>query len=448
MRLMRRCLDNEGGWILPTMLILAGVMVIAVLSVLEIGATDGSLAKRDNDASQALFLAESGIQRGEAWLRAQTSAPSDTMYPFGEAVQHMAGGTYTGKIWPDTTGVRTTFTVASKGVAGSRWRSLQVDVQPRAFTDYLYYVNRNVGGGWPHWFYTGEIIDGPMHCNGEFGIMGDPTFVGHVSSGASTFFYYNNGSAFSSSAPHNAPHDEPVFQDGYTLGAPPMDWVSQSDLNTVAGINDITLNGNHEVVFGRDDGSGPMIGYVSYRKNKNWTDVLISSMTNGVIYCNGGVELSGVLDGRITIVSGGQIDIVDDVVYYDSDANGPTETCDDMLGLIAGTKINVANNAANRNDCEIHCYAIAVNNQGCLVEDYSSGSPRGTLTLYGGIGQDKWGPVGTGYWNGSEVIVMTGYERDFHYDWRFRDALPPGFDLIVFESDGFVRVAWRDVTTY
>lgn len=54
--------------------------------------------------------------------------------------------------------------------------------------------------------------------------------------------------------------------------------------------------------------------------------------------------------------------------------------------------------------------------------------------------------MGTGYWDGDEIVVLTGYERDFHYDWRLRSLLPPGFDAIAFTGGALVRVAWRDVT--
>ena len=205
---------------------------------------------------------------------------------------------------------------------------------------------------------------------------------------------------------------------------------------------------NKKLIFGRDDGSGPMLGYVSYSKiNKNqWTDVELSSF-NGIIYVGGTCHVSGILDGQATVVSNSMIEIVDDLVYAGSDANGPLPDCDDILGLVASTKVNVADNAANGSDCVVHAHIMAMNNQASLVESYSQGSPRGTLTIHGGLAQDKWGPVGTGYydWEGN-FHVLTGYVRDFHYDWRLRSILPPGYSAIIFKGGGFDRLAWRQIT--
>ncbi len=191
-----------------------------------------------------------------------------------------------------------------------------------------------------------------------------------------------------------------------------------------------------------------MLGYVSYSKagKNNWTDVLISSF-NGIVYVNGQCNVEGVVDGQVTIATNGIMNITNDLTYADSDANGPCGGCNDILGLIAGSKLNVEDNVPNGTDCVIHAHMIAINNQAALVEHYAQGSPRGTLTVYGGMAQDKWGPVGTGYYDlDGDFHVLTGYERDIHYDWRLRTMLPPGYSSIIFGGGGLERLAWREIT--
>ena len=192
-----------------------------------------------------------------------------------------------------------------------------------------------------------------------------------------------------------------------------------------------------------------MLGWFSWRKTGTtdpWNDVDISSF-NGIVYVNGDCWVSGILDGQLTISCNADILIVDDVVYADSDENGPREGCDDLLGLAASVRTSVADNVPNGNDCVIHAHLLACNNQSGLVENYSQGTPRGTLTIYGGLAQDKWGATGTGYYDGDgEFHLLTGYERDLHYDYRLRDILPPGYSAIMYPGFAYDRMTWREIT--
>jgi hypothetical protein len=61
------------------------------------------------------------------------------------------------------------------------------------------------------------------------------------------------------------------------------------------------------------------------------------------------------------------------------------------------------------------------------VDSYGSGSPRGTLTLYGGIVQENRGPVGTLDNDGN---ISTGYLKNYSYDKRFIDNPPPFYPPI------------------
>ena len=442
----RNTLTSESGSTLVVVMIFALVMLISALALIELGAQDAALALRDVRMSQAFYNAEAGAERGEAWLGDQSSMPTTPTMPFTSSPESFGGGLMLVSITPDAAASRIVYTIRSLSTVQGKSRAIEVDLTPTAFTDYLYYTNSSVGPGSPGYFRSGDVVDGPIHINDMMAIWGDPVFESEIHTTATEIQYYNDGSLIQTSALENAPHDNPVFEEGIELGAATIPWLDEGDLNTLKSLAGLSLS-NQEIVFGRDDGSGPMLGYVSHSNigKDLWTDVELSSF-NGLIYVNGSCLVSGIVDGQATIVNNTSISIVDDLVYAGSDANGPLPDCDDILGLVASVTVSVADNAANSNDCVVHAHIMAMNNQASIVDNYATGSPRGTLSIHGGLAQDKWGPVGTGYYDGDDNFhLLTGYERDFHYDWRLRTMLPPGYSAIIFNGGGFNRLVWREI---
>ncbi len=464
---------NDEGSTLVIVTMLTAVLLILCLSIYQISAQDASLAHHRECRSRALYLAESGLSTAKAWLEAQEIPPDSltTFHPFGPAPDTLGGGTYTVSIEPDALNPgssRWIYTIASSGDVEGHQRALEADVATGTYASFVYYTNREhmPGGGNPLWFGSADLIDGPLFTNDQVSIWGDPTFLGAIQSAYGgpddpahshdPMFLYYNGSAsdhLESAAPHNAPHDNPTFAEGYELGVTEIPFPSHSvlhDLRDLAGDGGISLNGNYECVLGRPDevDGSPMYGYLSYRKDstqpKPWNDVDLSTI-NGVVYVNGTLQVSGVLDGEVTLVSGGHIEIVDDIVYRDSDESGPREGCDDILGLISGADINVVNNDANGDDCVIHAAMIAINNT-FRVENWNTGTPRGSLSVHGSIVQDFRGPVGTGYWDGDEMIILTGYSKNYHYDQRLQEMAPPSF-IELFHTGRYVQLRWREVAS-
>jgi hypothetical protein len=442
----RKTLTGESGSTLVIVMICALVMLITALALIDLGAQDAALALRDVRVSQAFYNAEAGAERGEAWLGDQTNMPTTSTMPFSDSPESFGGGLMLVSITPDASGSRVVYTIRSLSTVQGKSHAIEVDLTPTAFTDYLYYTNSDVGPGSPGYFRTGDVVDGPIHINDMMAIWGDPVFEHEIHTTATEIQYYNDNSPIQTSALSNPPHDFPVFEEGIEMGAAPIPWLDESDLNTLKAMAGLSL-ANQQLVFGRDDGSGPMLGYVSYSKigQNSWTDVDLTSF-NGLIYINGACEVSGIIDGQATVVSNTSISIVDDLVYAGSDANGPLPNCDDILGLVASVSVSVADNVPNSTDCVVHAHMMSMNNQASLVDNYSQGSPRGTLTIHGGLAQDKWGPTGTGYYDEQdEFHLLTGYERDFHYDWRLRTMLPPGYSAIIFNGGGFNRLVWREI---
>jgi hypothetical protein len=438
---------NESGSTLVVVMIITIVMLITTFAVVELGAQDAALAVRDVRASQALYMAEAGLERAHAWLQHQQTRPTTAVNPFGDYADTLGGGLYFSYIIPEPGASRPVYRVTSVATLDGRTRAVETLMTPRSFTDYLYFTNRDVGPGSPGYFRTGDVIDGPIHLNDEICIWGDPIFENRVESTWPTMLYHNDWNPVHLSSLSNPPYDIPDFRGGCELGTAHMEWLAQPDVNTLKNMADLSIS-NAEIVFGRDAGAGPMLGWMSYRKigNTTWNDVEISSF-NGIVYVNGDCTVQGILDGQVTICSNTSISIVDDIVYADSDANGPLPGCDDMLGLVASVRVYIDDTPANYNDCVVHGHLLAINNQASLVEHYDQGTPRGTLTIYGGLAQDKWGPVGTGYYDmDGNLHVLTGYVRDVHYDWRLQTMLPPGYYAIMFPGVHYARLGWREIT--
>jgi hypothetical protein len=157
--------------------------------------------------------------------------------------------------------------------------------------------------------------------------------------------------------------------------------------------------------------------------------------TKGVIYVNGTTALSGQLQGRVTIYATGNVAVIDDLTYAVDPSN---KRCVDILGIISGNNIFVADNAIEgpqdiakygsdyRNfsatkDVYLQGVMLAINTS-FGAENYASGPQdangcegqkvgRGCLYLTGGIIQQARGPVGTFTGSGA-----TGYTKRYSYD--------------------------------
>jgi hypothetical protein len=160
--------------------------------------------------------------------------------------------------------------------------------------------------------------------------------------------------------------------------------------------------------------------------------------TKGVIHVNGTVAVSGVLRGRVTIYATGNVVILDDMRYA-SDPGSAGFNCSDILGIISGNDIAVADNAINtppnvagttyRNvddtkDLYIHGVLMALN-ESFRVLKYNVGpsdvydcsgvnSGRGCLYLTGGLIQQRRGAVGQT--NGNGFIKRYSYDRCANYN--------------------------------
>jgi hypothetical protein len=177
-----------------------------------------------------------------------------------------------------------------------------------------------------------------------------------------------------------------------------------------------------------------------------------------IIYVRGNIlGLSGTLEEKeqTTVVASGRIDITGHVQYEDPPVvTDPNDNPLNVLGLYsAGNDIRITTAAPN--DLVLHAILMAGNrgdsyNSSVHVQNYDSGSPRGTVRLIGGLIEEYYGAFGT--FDSTTGQQRTGYGRDFRYDRRMsRGFTPPyfpttpQFEIVQAQGLAGARPAWREV---
>ncbi|MBK8944846.1 MAG: hypothetical protein IPM32_06175 [Ignavibacteriae bacterium] len=278
---------------------------------------------------------------------------------------------------------------------------------------------------------TGDTIDGPFHTQTKLNTLGSPVFLGKVTT-KQGINMVGNKYGF---GPAN-----PEFKGGYET---PVD--VPFTLNTSALLGVASTGGR---VFQHPSGSNLDVRLhfnadetVEWSTRKtgtsSWSTPIVADLdtftTNGVIWNKkGNLYLSGTVNGKYTVGtakgggSTGYVYLEDDIVYRKDPlkfVNGGTTItnpdCEDMLGIIAEKQVVVKDNAANRDDINIHA-ALFNYDGGITVEGISSSKPNmGTMRIHGSLIENS--AQTTGYTNGA------GYHQVIKYDKRYRNSTPPSF---------------------
>jgi len=424
--------SERGNALITVMVIISAVLLVAsALYITAVG--EGDLVEQSVDSAKAFYIAEAGQERGIGWLKGMADHGH---YPDEASVENevLGEGTY------DVSMTKVAglypwlleYEVVTRGTVDGVAREVVSRVRRETFAQYIYFANNPAD----IWFTSGDSLNGRMHVNGEIKISGDPWFGGKVTSTADHMVIHGGSN--------------PTFEAGYELGVSEMDLPSVGDLSQTVvqqarngGVYERKLRGwsaRYEVRLGMAE------GYLSYRSYErrgwwgyhysDWNHVRIED-TNGVFVFVDEVHIEGTLDGQATVASGEDMYITDNILYEDSTpGQGPNPGADDLLGLISLENIIVADNAANRNDCEIHAHMMALD-ESFTVENYQWGDPRGDLTVYGGFAQDRMGPIGTfhhGYG------ISTGYNKDYHFDRNMTTQSPPSYP----QTDDYIVVDWEE----
>ena len=165
---------------------------------------------------------------------------------------------------------------------------------------------------------------------------------------------------------------------------------------------------------------------------KGWANMVVSIPAYGTVYVKtatnrkatktGNITVSALngLGSRLTLVSDNDINIVNHVRYKTNPQTNPNST--DALRLIAKHDVVVQSAAPSNLDIYAH---IICQTGGFGVLNYTTGSPKGNLNVYGGIVNFIRNPVGQ--------IGVSGYSKNYIFDVRFTTTPPPNYPTVTDE---------------
>lgn len=431
--------DSERGSTLLVVLILMSALAAIAGGMSFMASTEKVLASNDVQEKKTFYLAEAAIEEAIQYLNTLgepflgTGINQDGPIALLTDAPRLGTGKVTVYIDPKDTnsGEATRFVQISARATHDNGRvskALTMRVGQQNFSRYAYFSDLETrSNGGKIWFWSGDNLYGPVHTNEQFHIYGSPTFYSEVSSVAPDIDYYNGG----------PPADNPDFRQGIDLGVEPIPLPQDLTIirakaqspdglyltgMTTAQI-EIRYNatlGKSELIVRRDNGS-PQTYQIP---------------PNGTVFVNGQVEVQGELAGQLTIASGGDMRIMDDVFYHTDPRVDPSSR--DILGLVSEKNVIVAATQANLDSGdETIMGAIMALGESFTVENFWQGAPRGKLKLYGGLIQKRRGPVGT--FSGSRQV--SGYDKAYDHDIRLMDTPPPAYP-----TTGVIeRMTWREI---
>lgn len=432
---------NRRGNALVVTLLITMALTGLVFGALMATQTETRISSNQSMQQKAFYLAERGVEESIAYL-SQLGQPLGGSGPSGSGPVALfsevtAGeGRYTA--WADpldsSLGSSTRFvaiTVRSTLDGAGVSKAIQVKLGQQNFSRFAYFTNIETSpGGGSIWFTGNDEFFGPVHTNDDLHISDNPIFHDEVTSSGDEIIYYHGG----------PPTDDPVFDEGYDLDVPEIPLPSNTDLlkSKAQEPDGLYLTGNPvsvTMLYDAGTDEGKMLVSIN-----GGGPALYDIPTNGVFFVDGKIELEGELKGQMTIGCDGDIEIMDDVVYHTDPRSDPTST--DLLGIVAEGDVFMDGDQYGENvdvgDETIMAVIMALD-ESWTVENYNSGSPRGNLVVYGGLIQERRGPVGT--FNPWTSEIVTGYAKDYSYDPRLMDNPPPFFPT----TGEIDKIAWREV---
>ena len=298
---------------------------------------------------------------------------------------------------------------------------VEVLLRKDSFSKYIYFTNTEPSN---IYFFSDDVLNGPVHTNGTFNIAGDPQFNGRVTSP-------NEWSGH----PHY--ENDPQFLGGFDFNAepslPPTSYELQY-LRDAANSGGLSFNEPIDIEF-KNDGTADIKRW----NGSGWGEPSNYDLSgyNGLISSSADVQVKGTVKGQYTIHSESNIEIMGDIRYA---TNPQTDsTSNDILGMVSEGNVMVDQNAhlnEGTQDIDIHASIMALD-RSFSVENWESGDPRGTINLLGGVIQDRRGAVGSFNSNG----IASGFSKQYEYDQRLREKMvPPYFP----RESVFSKIYWKD----
>ena len=422
-------IKNRKGFVLIFALTITLLIVFIAGAFFVTAYNDLAMADTIVNSMRAYYLSDAGLAKKFMELRA-----GSTTAITGETFTYATGssGSFSVAVTQVSAGVFSVYRLDSTGSYKGRSRISSLTLRQISCARFGYFSNFENQLYWwwtrPVWFVTGDLLEGPVHTNDQLNIYGDPVFDGPVSSVSDTINYYHGG----------PPDDNPDFVQSLTLGAPSMQLPTAADIvnttRTAAQQADgVYLTGNTQITL-VSDGTMNLTN-----TNKGWVNQNMTLPANSALFVdNGYVDISGVLNGQLTVGTNSNIYVVGDILYNNDPQADPAST--DMLGLVSQNNVYVDSTAPY--DLEIDAYIVALNTS-FGVESYDYGL-KGMLTILGGITQYRRGPIGT--FNATTGDKISGYTKDYRYDSRLSGIAPAYFPPMRDSNNRivYVKVLWTE----
>ena len=295
-----------------------------------------------------------------------------------------------------------------------------------------------------------DVINGPMHTNDQLLICGHPTFgqksSDHVEDSDPTSPGYRVASGCGTSSP-KTPANDPFKNKAPILTLPPSNASLKQDADpnyVFTGTTRIVLSGNSMTVNGN---SMPLPSNgVIYVQNQNCTpqydstmdypqvtdgtgcgDVYVRSTSNVTSDLTIGADNDIIIDGNITHGSGVEVGLIANNfvrVYHPIDRS---KSCTINNGQDGNPAANATASPedptqGSMSNPVIDAAILAINHS-FIVDNWGCGGDLGNLTVSGAIAQKYRGTVGTH----SGSTIVTGYAKNYSYDYELRYHQPPYF---------------------
>lgn len=437
MNAMNRFHQTQEGSVLLSVLGFLFLSVGLVVAIVSVGSNHRKVSQRQVNMEQAMYVAEAGIERGARFMESNLTVIVGSSTGATNGSGSLGSGTFTYSI---TRSNATTYNLTSTGTVNSVTRVIKLlRIYQPTYAEFALWSHSNGA----IYFKDGEVFDGHVHADDQLyfdASGGGPVFHAAVTSNAGTYSI-QNGSI------NSIEFDQGLTLNSYQGQMADVDFNSSAStsLKSIANSTGLVLDGNTTITFNASGSvkiTNSRAGYNNYSYNPSAEGIIYirnatsgsSSTRPGTAYITGGT-----VKGRLTVVTESDMYIQGHVQYKTDPQTNPSST--DALGLISRDDIYVDTGAPNNLNIDAAMIATGTSGDGTTgsfsVINYNTGSPRGTLNVYGGIVQDQRGAVGT--FSGSSTTH--GYAKQYSYDPRFINTPPPYYPTI---ADKVTFSQWQE----
>ena len=425
MNATNRIRRGERGSVLLAVLGYLFLSVGLVLTIVSLGSNHRKLSTQQMTMEQAMFVAEAGIERGARFMESNLAVIVGSPTGATNGTGIVGSGTFTYSI---TRSNATTYNLVSTGTVNGVSRVIKLlRIYQPTYAEFALWSRINVA----IYFLNGEVFNGHVHADDRlyFDASGTgPVFHAPVTSNVGTYTVQNG-------TINDIQFDQCFTLNSYQGQMADIDFNSaaSTSLKNIAQSTGLVLDGNTTITF---NGSSVQIT----NSRQGWTNHTYALSGEGIIYIRNATSgttstrpgtaylTGGNVTGRLTVVTETDTYIRGHIRYTTDPQTNPNST--DALGLISRDDIWVDTSAPNNLDIDAAMIAAGTSDDGTTgsfgVINYNTGSPRGTLNVYGGIVQDQRGAVCT-FSGGS---VNHGYAKNYSYDPRFINNPPPYYPTI------------------